>query len=310
MKAFITGIAGQDGWYLARHLAGMGYEVSGMDAATPSLRDAAPSAGFVTKGDVTDAWLVRQLLGERAPDEVYHLAALNLVTDSWDAPWRYHHVNVGGTLAVLEAARTMPKPPKVFVAASSGMFGLAPAPQHEGTPMHPLTPYDGSKLAAYHLARMYRLQYGLPVTCGILYQHESPRKRYGVFYKVCAGVRAIKDGRVDELVLGDQEIVRDWCHADDMVRAMRVALLQPPDDWVIGSSDGRRVWDVVRTACGLLGVDVAKVRTDPALARPNDPPALVAAPRKFMTATGWHPLVGFTELVAEQVGLVREGVTG
>ena len=93
-----------------------------------------------------------------------------------------------------------------------------------------------------------------------------------------------------------------------MVRAMRLALQEPPDDWVIGTGEGRRVRDVVRTACGLLGVDLAKVRTDPALVRPNDPPALLADPQKFVAATGWRSLIGFTELIAEQVGLVTERV--
>jgi GDPmannose 4,6-dehydratase len=309
-RALITGIAGQDGSYLAEQLLDEGTEVVGLDMV--AAQDARNLAGVADRlevivADLRDPSALRRAIAAAAPDELYHLAAPSFVPASWEDPTETIAAIAGGTGTVLAAALALEPRPRVWVAASSEVFGEAQAsPQEEHAPMRPRTPYGVAKLAALGLVRTLRAHHGLFACGGITYNHESPRRPpHFLPRKVTRGAAAIALGLEDELVLGDLEAVRDWSDARDVVRAARLALrADEPGDYVLASGTGRTVRELVETAFAAAGVSGPledHVRVDPAFVRPREPVPLVGDASQARAALGWQPEITFEEMISEMV---------
>ena len=327
--AFITGITGQDGFYLARLLLAKNYRVHGLVRwdcidATGDVK----TLGDVRLhyGDLCDAANVISLVQEIAPDEIYNLGALSHVKVSFETPSSTFDVNTKGTLNILEAVRILGLKTKIYQASSSEMFGRAPAPQNEQTPFEPCSPYGIAKLASYWLARTYRDAYGLFVCNGILFNHESPlRGEDFVTRKITKAVAAIEAGAQERLVLGNLDSMRDWGHARDYVEGMWLMQQQErPGDYVLATGEAHSVREFVERAFAQAGVGIAwqgsdageegvderngrvLVSIDPALFRPREVDCLLGDAAKARAVLGWKPHVFFDELVAEMVNEERQ----
>ena len=245
MKALITGISGQDGSYLAELLLAKGYEVHGIIRRHSVASEQDSRIAHLHNnpqlqlhyGDLSDGGALARLLHELEPDEVYNLAAQSHVRVSFDQPIYSVDVDGLGVLRLLEAVRQLRRPPRVYQASSSEMFGSAPAPQNEATPFHPRSPYACAKVYAYHQAVNYREAYGLFVANGILFNHESPRRgETFVTRKITRAAARIKLGLQDKLYLGNLDAKRDWGFAGDYVEAMWLMLqAEDPGDFVVAS---------------------------------------------------------------------------
>jgi GDPmannose 4,6-dehydratase len=302
-RAFVTGVTGQDGSYLAELLRAGGDEVVGFvrDPDTEPV----PDGVTVITGDLLDPAALRAAILEVAPDEIYHLAAPTFVPASWEDPTETIAAIAGATGTLLAAAVAAVERPRVWVSTSSEIFGDAgETPQHERSPMRPRSPYGVAKLAAHGLVGALREHHGLFACSGITYNHESPRRPpQFVTRKITRGAAAIARGRQDELVLGDLGAVRDWSHAEDVMRAAILALrADAPGDYVIASGVGRTVGDMVAAAFARAGVDPeGRVRVDPAFVRPAEPTTLIGDPAKARGELGWEPRHSFEDLVGQMV---------
>ena len=310
-RALITGVAGQDGSYLAELLLEQGYEVTGLDRAADGL-DAPNLAGVrdritYVQGELLAPETLRAAVDGVRPHELYHLAAPTFVPDSWTDPTETLQAIAGGTAALLAAALAQPEPPRVWVAASSEVFGdSGESPQDEGSPMVPRSPYGVAKLAALGLVRTMRDHHGLFAAAGITYNHESPRRPPQFLpRKVTRGAAAIALGQADELVLGNLDAIRDWSDARDIVRAAWLALqADTPSDYVLASGVGRTVRELVQTAfdaAGVIGGIDDHVRIDPDFVRPPEPVPLVGDPAHARVALDWSPTVPFDAMITEMV---------
>jgi len=313
MKALITGITGQDGSYLAELLLKKGYHVTGMvrrmsvphfDNIEHLIKSENPNF-FITRGDMTDAISLRRVLMYVKPDEVYNLAAMSFVGASWDQPVLTNSVNYIGFLNLLEACRDMqPFRPKIYQASTSEMFGNAPAPQNELSPMIPRSPYGVSKLAAHRMAKIYRESFGMFVACGILFNHESPRRGLEfVTRKISSAVADIFHGDDRKLILGDLDARRDWGYAGDYVRAMWLMLQRDvPSDFVIGTGVNHSVRDFVKRAFKTVDLDWKNyLKTDPELYRPAEVHDLRADTTYAREVLDWQPRTHFYSLVEMMV---------
>ena len=305
-RALVTGIAGQDGSLLAELLLGKGYEVAGIvrpGSAGPLANLAAVQGRLeLVQVDLLDEAQLGVTLAALAPDEIYNLAAPSFVPRSWDEPVATAEFAAVGATALLEAVRRRRPEARFYQASSSEIFGEPrETPQTEETPLSPLTPYGVAKAYAHFIVRSYRLRYGLHVSSGILYNHESPRRPLDFLpRKVSAGAAAIKLGLQQELVLGDLDARRDWSYAGDSVRAMWLMLQQDvPDDYVIASGVLHSVRDLVEVAFAHVGLDWRDhVRVDPAFLRGKaELHDLVGDAAKARQRLGWVPEVGFEQLV-------------
>lgn len=305
-RALVTGIAGQDGSLLAELLLGKGYEVAGIvrpGSAGPFANLAAVQGRLeLVEVDLLDEAQLGVTLAALAPDEIYNLAAPSFVPRSWDEPVATAEFAAVGATALLEAVRRRRPEARFYQASSSEIFGEPrETPQTEETPLSPLTPYGVAKAYAHFIVRSYRLRYGLHVSSGILYNHESPRRPLDFLpRKVSAGAAAIKLGLQQELVLGDLDARRDWSYAGDSVRAMWLMLQQDvPDDYVIASGVLHSVRDLVEVAFAHVGLDWRDhVRVDPAFLRGKaELHDLVGDAAKARQRLGWVPEVGFEQLV-------------
>lgn len=309
-RALITGIAGQDGSYLAEMLLKRGDEVSGFDRAeafaSPNL-DGVRGAFTELPGDLLDPASIRSAVARARPEEIYHLAAPTFVPDSWEDPTQTLAAIAGATATVLAAALEQPGRPRVWVSTSSEVFGDAPAsPQDEHTPMRPRSPYGVAKLAAHGLVRTMRAHHGLFACSGITYNHESPRRPERFLpRKVTRGAAAIALGLESELVLGDLGAVRDWSDARDVMRGAMLALgAREAGDYVLASGTGRTVRELAQAALAAAGVEGGverRVRVDPAFVRPREPVALVGDPSRARELLGWEPAISFEAMIAEMV---------
>jgi GDPmannose 4,6-dehydratase len=331
--AFITGITGQDGAYLSEFLLAKKYEVHGLvrwDAldGTDRLRE----RGLLKKihlhhGDITDAANVISLIRKICPDEIYNLAALTQVKVSFEAPSSAIDANVKGTLNILDAVRVLDirMRTKVYQASSSEMFGSSPAPQNEETPFHPCSPYGAAKLAAYWLARVYRDSYGMHVSNGILFNHESPvRGEDFVTRKIAKAVAAMEAGSKEVLTLGNLDSVRDWGHAADYVEGMwRMLQQEKAGDYVLATGEAHTVREFVERAFAQTGVPIqwrgagseeigvdAKtgrvlIAVDEALFRPKEVNYLLGDAKKARDVLGWAAKIYFDALVGEMVNAER-----
>ena len=306
-RALITGIGGQDGSYLAELLLEKGYEVTGMvreavDAPQPNLA-AVRSDVTLLRGELLSPVSVRSVVAEAAPDELYHLAAPTFVPASWEDPTESITAIAGAAATLLSLARE--RGFRLYVAASSEVFGDAgESPQRESSPMRPASPYGVAKLAALGLVGVMRERHGVHASCGILYNHESPRRPLHFLpRKVTRGAAAIALGQQETLALGDLSAVRDWCHARDVARAAWLMLQQDaPGDFVVASGRSRTVGDLVEAAFAAVGVAVeGRVVVDPAFVRPPEAAVPVGDPGLAEERLGWRAETSFEAMIAEMV---------
>ena len=312
-KAFITGITGQDGSYLAEFLLSKGYEVHGImrrasvfntERIDKIYQDPHEKNRrlFLHFGDLSDASNLNHLLEKIKPDEIYNLGAQSHVKVSFEIPEYTANAVALGTLRLLDAIKENEIPTKFYQAGSSEMFGEAlETPQKETTPFNPVSPYGASKVFAHHLCKIYRAGYGMFVSNGILFNHESPRRgKTFVTRKITTGIAAILAGKADKIYLGNLEAKRDWGFAPEYVEAMWMMLQQDkPDDYVIATGETRSIKDFLQEAFGLIKIsDWEKyIGVDPKYYRPVEVNALKGDPSKAKQALGWEPKVKFTELV-------------
>jgi GDPmannose 4,6-dehydratase len=314
-KALITGITGQDGSYLAELLSKKGYEIHGLKRRSSSFNtdrvdhlyeDLHQSGAkfFLHYADLNDATSLEGPLADIRPDEIYNLGAQSHVRVSFDIPVYTSDVTALGTVRLLEAIRRLGLRSRFYQASSSEMFGSTPPPHNEDSPFHPRSPYACSKVFAHQITVNYRESYGLHASCGILFNHESPRRgETFVTRKITRAVARIKRGVERELYLGNLDARRDWGFAGDYVCAMW-SMLQAdcPGDYVIGTGESHSVREFVEEAFSYAGLDWKEhVRIDPRYLRPAEVDALQADFSRARRILGWEPRVTFRELVRMMV---------
>jgi GDPmannose 4,6-dehydratase len=312
-RALITGINGQDGSYLAELLLEKGYEVHGVvrhvagDGAESHLGRIAHLLEKIQlhHGSVESYLCLNDAVAGAPPEECYHLAAQSFVSYSFLDEQATLDTNLQGTLNVLAVVRRLAPACRFFLAGSSEMFGrAAEMPQRETTPFRPVSTYGISKVASYELARNYREAYGLHTNCGILFNHESPRR--GVEFltrKITSSVARIAAGKQAKLRLGDLDARRDWGHAREYVEAMwRMLQQSEPDDYVIATGTSHTVREFVELAFHYAGLHWEDhVEIDPALVQPRDRECLVGDPGKAKEKLDWQARTPFASLVHEMV---------
>jgi len=304
-RALITGIGGQDGSLLAELLVAEGYDVYGVirrdGAAYPNLAAIRDSIELI-QADLTDQAALTEALRECRPHEVYNLASVSFVPMSWEYPVLTAELAAVGATSLLEAIRATDESIRFYQASSSEIFGEPVAsPQHEDTPLNPLTPYGVAKAYAHFIARSYRKRYGLHASCGILFNHTSPRQSVEFLpRKVAAAAASISLGKSSEVRLGELSARRDWGYAGDYVRAQWLMLQQDtPDDYVIATGETHSVEELVATAFGHVGLDWRDhVRVDESLKRGKaELHDLVGDAGRAQAQLGWERGVTFEELV-------------
>ena len=308
-KALITGIGGQDGSYLAELLLEKGYEVDGLVHGSTDRRfehlEQIMDRITLYPGDLLDEHSLVTVLRRSDPDEIYNLAAMSSVAESWRLAVATAEYTAVGVTRLLEGVREVCPQARFYQASSSEMFGRArESPQSERTPFYPRSPYGVAKVYGHFITVNYRESFGLHASSGILFNHESPRRGAAfVTRRISRGVASIKLGLSDELVLGNLDVRRDWGYAKEYVEAMWMILQRDePDDFVIGTGLSHSVDDFVDAAFAC--VDLKRedhVRIDPDLARPADIEEVVANPAKAKRELGWEARVGFEELVEMMV---------
>jgi GDPmannose 4,6-dehydratase len=308
-RALITGISGQDGSYLAELLLSKGYEVSGVVRGSPlaQYENLAAIRDDVTllQGDLLDQMTLLDAINRAQPDELYNLAATSFVPASWRQPVMTAQFTAVGVTAMLEAIRITNPAIRVYQASSSEIFGVTTeSPQNESTPFRPHTPYGVAKLYGHLMVASYRERYGMHLSSGIAFNHESPRRPPEfVTRKVTRGAAAIKLGLEEELRLGDLGATRDWGFAGDFAEAMWL-MLQRPDggDFVLATGESRSVGELADTAFAHVGLDAQDyIVVDPDLLRPVDNVRLVGDPSKARDDLGWEPRTGFVDLIGAMV---------
>ena len=322
-KALITGITGQDGSYLAELLLGKGYEVHGIIRRASTFNTSRidhlyqdPHVNgvhlFLHYGDVSDSTNLIRLLYSLQPDEIYHLAAQSHVRVSFDIPEYTTDVTAVSTVRILEAIRETGVRAKFYQASSSEMFGnISEAPQRETTPFRPSSPYACAKVCAHWMTINYRESYDLFACCGILFNHESPRRgETFVTRKISRAVARIKSGLQEKLYLGDLTPKRDWGYAKEYVEAMWLMLQQDrPDDYVIATGVTHSVQEFVEKAFDHAELDWREfVDFDAKYERPTEVVELVGDFSKAAEAIGWSPKTEFTDLVHLMVDADLESV--
>ena len=310
-RAFITGITGQDGAYLAKSLLAKGYTVYGLHARRSTdtlwrLRDLGV-AGDVTllEGDLNDLSALIRCMEKSAADEVYNLAAQSFVGTSWEQPVLTANVTGVGALNMLEAVRIVHPKARFYQASTSEMFGLIQeSMQSETTPFYPRSPYGVAKLYAHWMTVNYRESFGLHASSGILFNHESPiRGIEFVTRKVTDAVARIKQGKQQELRLGNIDAKRDWGFAGDYVEAMWLMLQQEvADDYVIATGQTTTVRDMCRIAFAHVGLNHEDhVVIDPKFYRPAEVEVLLGNPAKAKARLGWEATTDLETLISMMV---------
>jgi GDPmannose 4,6-dehydratase len=313
-KAFITGITGQDGSYLAEILLEKGYEVFGMIRRSSSFNTARIDHIFgdieLVFGDLSDGSALNQLMRTIRPDEVYNLGAQSHVRVSFDIPEYTADTDAMGTLRLLDAIREEGVHARFYQASSSEMFGKArEIPQTEETPFHPRSPYGVSKVFSYWITRNYREAYGMFAVNGILFNHESPRRGPTfVTRKITRAVGAILRGEQSELRLGNLESKRDWGYAKEyMEGAWQMLQADEPDDFVLATGETHTVAEFLAEAFGHADLDWRDyVQIDERYYRPAEVDVLIGDYSKAKAKLGWEPNVRFKELVQMMVDADRE----
>lgn len=324
--ALITGITGQDGSFLAELLLSKGYKVYGL-LRRNSTNDYGNVAHIKDEiefiyGDMTDSASLNTAVSYSKPDEVYNLAAQSFVKISWSQPVFTSEVNGVGVLKLLEAIKTYKSDAKFYQASTSEMFGLVrEMPQTENTPFYPRSPYGISKLYAHWMAKNYRESYGMFCSAGILFNHESERRKEEfVTRKITSAAAKISQGRLDKLYLGNLDAKRDWGYAGDYVEAMYLMLQQDtPDEFVVASGEMHSVRDFATIAFSKAGIPVIwegegvnekgiseitgkpVIEVSPEFFRPADVVTLLGNPAKAEKELGWKRKVSFDELIEKML---------
>ncbi len=330
-SAFITGITGQDGSYLAELLLDKGYRVHGMVRRASSFNrrriehlyhERNSDRLFLHYGDITDSSNIHQLLVDVRPDEIYNLAAQSHVKVSFELPEYTTDVNAMGTLRLLNAIRQTGIKSRFYQASTSELYGkVVETPQRESTPFHPRSPYAVSKLHAYWAVVNYREAYGMHASNGILFNHESPRRGENfVTRKIAIQAAKIKAGLERTLSIGNLDARRDWGYAPDYVRAMwQMLQQQQPDDYVIATGEMHTVREFVEKAFAVLDISIewegeagrevgrngesgeTVIRVDPRYYRPAEVQQLCGDSTKARSTLEWRPSLYFEQLVESMV---------
>jgi GDPmannose 4,6-dehydratase len=308
--AFITGITGQDGSYLAELLLSKGYEVHGLirrastfntsriDHIYQDPHDLNPKL-TLHYGDLLDGVGLTNLIREIEPTEIYNLAAQSHVMVSFTMPQYTAQVDAVGTVAILEAIRATKRDIRFYQASTSELYGSTPPPQNEESPFRPRSPYASAKLMAYWSTVNYREAFGIHATNGILFNHESPRRgETFVTRKITRAVAAIKSGEQKTLFLGNLDAIRDWGYAKEYVESMWLMLQQDePSDYVVATGVGATVRDFVQVAFQHVGLDWKEfVEIDKKYERPTEVDALVGDASKAYSALGWKAKTKWDDL--------------
>jgi len=311
--ALITGITGQDGSYLAELLLSKGYAVHGivrrvaLEDQEHRLSRLLPVLDRIRlhPASLESYASLHQVIAKVQPDECYHLAAQSFVSYSFEDEFSTFNINIDGTHYLLAVVREVVPQCSFYFAGSSEMFGKAEqVPQNEKTLFHPRSAYGISKVAGFDLTRNYREAYGLRASCGILFNHESPRRGFEfVTRKITSGIARILAGKESRVQLGNIEAKRDWGHAREYVEAMWLILQQPkPDDYVIATGETHSVREFADLAFSYAGMDYRDyVVLDPRLKRPAEVNELVGDAGKAMKILGWSSKVRFEDLVYEMI---------
>ncbi len=311
--AFITGITGQDGAYLAQFLLGKGYRVVGLlrrSASADQVGERLRWLGILNDietvdGDMLDITSLMRGMEAVQPDEVYNLAAQSFVATSWQQPILTGNVTGLGPVHVLEAIRLLRLPARFYQASSSEMFGKIQAPvQNETTPFYPRSPYAVAKLHGHWATVNYRESFGMHASSGILFNHESPLRGIEfVTRKITDGVARIKLGLKQTLELGNLEASRDWGHARDYVKAMWLMLQQDvPDDYVVATGRTKTIRDFCQLAFAAAGLNYADhVTQNQAFLRPAEVDCLHGDASKARTRLGWTPETSLEAMIEEMV---------
>jgi len=311
-RALITGISGQDGSYLSELLLEKGYEVHGV-VRRVAIEDPQHRLSRIHHllprlhlhaASLESYPSLMKVVAAVQPEEVYHLAAQSYVSYSFEDEFSTFEVNVNGTHYLLSACRDLVPNARFYFAGSSEMFGSAPAPQNELTAFRPRSAYGISKVAGYHLTRNYREAYKLHASCGMLYNHESPRRGMEfVTRKITSLAAQIKLGLAAEIRLGNLDAKRDWGHAREYVEAMwRMLQQETPDDYVIATCETHSVRDFLECAFGLLDLDPYKFLVlDDRFVRPAEVDVLLGDAAKAYRQLGWRSHTSFRELVRDMV---------
>ncbi len=308
--ALITGVTGQDGSYLAELLLSKGYKVVGLKRRTSIIatdridhlmdNEQTVMNFYLQYANLNDSGCLHRILLEHKPDEIYNLAAQSHVRVSFETPEETAEFVAMGTLRLLEATRNICPEAKFYQASSSEMFGDNPQyPQNEETKFMPASPYACSKVFAHSICNNYRQSYGMNISCGILFNHESPRRgETFVTRKISIAAARIKKGLQEKLYLGNLEAKRDWGFAGDYVEAMWLMLQQEePDDYVIATGETHSVYEFLNEVFEYAGLDVKKyVEFDERLIRPHEVPLLLGDPTKAKKKLGWSPKTDFKSL--------------
>jgi GDPmannose 4,6-dehydratase len=324
-RAFVTGITGQDGSYLAELLLAKGYEVHGLIRRASTFNTARVDHLYhdphvlenrlvLHYGDLTDGSRLVTLLDSIRPDEVYNLAAQSHVRVSFDEPEFTGDTTGLGSIRLLEAVRLAGVDCRYYQASSSEMFGATPPPQNEQTPFYPRSPYGAAKVYAYWITRNYREAFGLFAVNGILFNHESPRRgETFVTRKITRAAAAIAAGRQNDLYMGNLDAVRDWGYAPEYVHAMWLMLqADTPRDYVVATNSAYTVRDFLAFTFERVGLDWEKyVRFDERYVRPTEVDALVGDFGLAQQELGWTPTVRAPELarvmVDHDVAVIKAG---
>ena len=308
--AFITGVTGQDGSYLAESLLSKGYEVHGLirrastfntsriDHIYQDPHDPNPKL-YLHYGDLTDGVGLTNLIREIQPTEIYNLAAQSHVMVSFTMPQYTAQVDAVGSVAILEAIRATKRDVRFYQASTSELFGSTPPPQNEVSPFRPRSPYAAAKLMAYWSTVNYREAFGIHATNGILFNHESPRRgETFVTRKITRAVAAIKNGKQKKLFLGNLDAIRDWGYAKEYVESMWLMLQQDePSDYVVATGVGATVKDFVQVAFEHAGLDWKEfVEIDKKYERPTEVDALIGDASKAYSALGWKAKTTWDDL--------------
>lgn len=312
-KAFITGISGQDGSYLAEYLLELGYEVHGLVRRHSMAEEQNTRIQHIQHrlttyyGDLLDQGGIEKLLDTIQPDEIYNIAAQSHVRISFDIPQFTVQTNAIGVLNILEAYRRACPQAKFYQASSSEMFGLSVEDdnfQRETTIMNPVSPYGCSKVFGYNIVRNYRRAYGLHACNGILFNHESPRRGSNfVTNKVAKAAARIKLGLQDKLELGNMDSYRDWGHSKDYIKAMHMILNHDtPDDFIVSTMETHSVREMCEVVFSHLGLNYMDyVVQNPKFLRPEELPYLKGDSTKIRETLGWKPKYTFNEMMKEMV---------